>query len=635
MCGIVGFYDKLGVDSNSSRDIALNMASTIRHRGPDDCGVWLGEQNRLALSHQRLSILDISDTGHQPMVSSSGRYILVFNGEIYNYKNIKESLVNINWRGESDTEVLLEAISQWGLLKTLNKCTGMFAFALWDKELKQLSLARDRLGEKPLYYGWNNKVFFFGSELKALKAHPSFQKNINLDAVSLYFNHGYIPSPFSIYTGISKLSPGCIVNLNLKASELYPLKEKPYWSLESITGEPISKETNKIKKNEFIDELDEKLTTAVMRQSISDVPLGSLLSGGIDSSLITAILQKNSQQRIKTFSLGFNEEKYNEAHYAKIIADHIGSDHHEIIVSPNDLQNIIPNLAKIYDEPFGDPSAIPTFIISEFSRNYVTVALTGDGGDELFGGYNHYHRSAQIWSSIRKIPLNIRLVSSSILNPVGVALYNQSLGRKVERLSNYLACETLFECYKVQVEASEQELRNVLTVNKKISGISSFNKIDGYESMMYADSATYLPDDILVKVDRAAMAVGLETRAPLLDHSIVEFAFKIPLEYKVYGGTGKLILKDLLERYIPKSMFDRPKMGFGLPIDIWLRGSLRDWAESNLDEKSLNEIGFLNTKVIRKRWKEHLRGVKDWHYFLWDLLMFVEWYKSDKIEINS
>jgi asparagine synthase (glutamine-hydrolysing) len=342
-------------------------------------------------------------------------------------------------------------------------------------------------------------------------------------------------------------------------------------------------------------------------------------------------LQKNSNQKIKSFSLGFDEKQYNEAEHAKLVAEHIGTEHHELIVTPNDLQNIIPKLAKIYDEPFGDPSAIPTFIVSQFARSKVTVALTGDGGDELFGGYNHYHRSAQIWSSIRRVPTPIRTVSASILNPIGVSMYNTSFGRKAERLSNYLSCQSLFDCYKVQTQASNYELKNMLGITERISGTKICNNLDSYEAMMYSDAMTYLPDDILVKVDRASMAVSLETRAPFLDHDVAEFAFELPLEYKINNGNGKVILKELLGRYMPKQLFDRPKMGFGLPIDKWLKGSLRDWTEDLISEKNLDEIGFLNTKVIRHRWQQHLSGTQDWHYFLWDVLMFIEWYKSEKI----
>ena len=628
MCGIVGFYNKLGGSDSSSRNIAVKMASAIKHRGPDDSGVWLGESNRLALAHQRLSILDISAAGHQPMISSNGRYILVFNGEIYNHQEIKDSLINDFWKGESDTEILLEAIAQWGLVKTLKKCSGMFAFAVWDKNLKRLSLVRDRFGEKPLYYGWCNDVFIFGSELKSLKIHPSFQPNINMDAVSLYFNHGYIPAPFSIYKGISKLSPGSILHFNPNLADCNATSEEKYWSLEEITSEFKLSKPIYIKKDDALDELEKRLTLAVTRQSISDVPLGSLLSGGIDSSLITAILQKNSNQKIKSFSLGFNEKQYNEAEHAKLVAEHIGTEHHEFIVTPNDLQNIIPKLAKIYDEPFGDPSAIPTFIVSQFARSKVTVALTGDGGDELFGGYNHYHRSAQIWSSIRRVPSSIRTISASILNPIGVSMYNTSFGRKAERLSNYLSCQSLFDCYKVQTQASRYELKNMLGITERISGTKICKSLDSYEAMMYSDAMTYLPDDILVKVDRASMAVSLETRAPFLDHDVAEFAFKLPLEYKINDGNGKLILRDLLSRYMPKHLFDRPKMGFGVPVGTWINGPLKDWADSLLTEEKLNRDGLLNAELIRDRWLAHQNGSANWDSFLWSVLMFVLWMDS-------
>jgi asparagine synthase (glutamine-hydrolysing) len=629
MCGIAGFYDNSGRYANSAMSIATEMSSTIKHRGPDDHGIWIGEKNRLAMVHQRLSIIDISSAGHQPMSSSTDRYIVIFNGEIYNHQEIRGLLNEVSWKGESDTETLIEAIEQWGLSETLKKCSGMFAFSLWDRQLKRLSLVRDRMGEKPLYYGWCNDVFVFGSELKSLKAHPAFENKINMDAVTLYFNHGYIPAPFSIYEGVNKLTPGSILHLTLKSPHFKSPKIERYWSLNEVTSKTKIYQTGQNKIYNHSSELEKRLTRAIMQQSVSDVPLGSFLSGGIDSSLITAILQKNSDRKIQTFSLGFNEEKYNEAKYAKLIANHIGTDHHELIVNPSDLQDVIPKLSKMYDEPFGDPSAIPTFIVSQFAHNDVKVSLTGDGGDELFGGYNHYHRSAQIWSAIRKVPYSIRNMSASILNPVGSRMYNTALGRRAERLTNYLMCQSLFDCYKVQTQASKIELSSILFNPENVSYPDISGKLEGYEAMMFADAITYLPDDILVKVDRAAMATSLETRAPFLDHHVVEFAFGLPLEYKINNGSGKLILRELLSKHVPKKLFERPKMGFGIPIDDWLRGSLRDWAEDLLSEKSLKDIGFFNSKIIRSRWAQHIREECDWHYFIWDLLMFIEWYRRE------
>ncbi len=629
MCGITGFYDNAGRFNNTADVIARAMSATLNHRGPDDSGVWLGNGNKLALAHQRLSVIDVSVSGHQPMSSSGGRYIIIFNGEIYNHREIRNSLSGVAWRGGSDTETLLEAIEQWGLVKTLKKCSGMFAFALWDQGLKRLSLVRDRLGEKPLYYGWSNDVFVFGSELKSLKAHPAFERNIDKDAVALYFNHGYIPAPFSIYKGISKLTPGSILHLTLNSSDYKSPTIEKYWSLEQICSETKSHQSNQLKGDDVLNELDKRLTLAVVQESIADVPLGSFLSGGIDSSLITAILQKDSDRKIQTFSLGFNEEKYNEAKYAKLVAEHIGTKHHEFIVTPNELQDIIPKLAGMYDEPFGDPSAIPTFIVSQFARDSVTVALTGDGGDELFGGYNHYHRSSEIWSAIKRVPSPIRSVAASALNSVGSHMYNTSLGRKAQKLSNYLMCQSLFDCYHFQTQASGVELKSILGLTGKIGSLNVHEQLKGYEAMMYTDAMTYLPDDILVKVDRAAMANSLETRAPFLDHHVVEFAFGLPLEYKIHNGSGKLLLRELLSKYVPRNLFERPKMGFGVPIDDWLRGSLRDWAEDLLSEKSLRDIGFFNAEIIRSRWAQHVRKEHDWHYFIWDMLMFIEWYRNE------
>ncbi|MDC1108223.1 asparagine synthase (glutamine-hydrolyzing) [Gammaproteobacteria bacterium] len=624
MCGITGFFDPSEQSFHAATNIGKSMMSSIQHRGPDDSGLWVSDDEDLVLAHQRLAVIDISSAGHQPMHSSSGRFTIVFNGEIYNYKVLKSLISRPSWKGDSDTEVLLEAIEEWGLKKAIKLCDGMFAFALFDNHRKTLSLARDRMGEKPLYYGWIENIFLFGSELKSIKAHPAFIKKIDMKAVSLYFNHGYIPSPYSIYEGISKLLPGNIisVDLNSNTSQLFE-----YWSIdESMTDESI------FHKQEpgYLDELEQRLTKAVTQQSIADVPLGSFLSGGIDSALITAILQKNSERQVETFSLGFEEKRYNEANYAKRVADYLGTKHHELIVRSDDLQDIIPQLAKMYDEPFGDPSAIPTYIVSQFAKSKVTVALTGDGGDELFGGYNHYHRSAQIWTTINKIPTSLRKILASALLPLGRKIYEIPLGRKIERLSNYLLCNSMFDCYKVQICASQVEIDKLLQFDGVTSVQDQHQDLDGYQAMMYADAKCYLPDDILAKVDRASMAVSLETRAPFLDHHLVGFAFRLPVMNKINNGKGKIILRDLLEKYMPRELFERPKMGFGLPIDEWLRDPLKDWAEELLSTKSLKEIGFFNIHFIQHRWQQHLASTEDWHYFLWDLLMFIEWHRNEK-----
>ncbi|MDB3936589.1 asparagine synthase (glutamine-hydrolyzing) [bacterium] len=626
MCGITGFYNPSGSTTAVAADIVSNMADVITHRGPDDNGIWIGDNNTLALAHRRLAIIDVSVAGHQPMVSSTGRFTIIFNGEIYNYRELKDSLNRSAWRGESDTEVLLEAIEQWGLTDALTRCNGMFAFALWDRNSETISLVRDRIGEKPLYYGWCQDVFVFGSELKSIKAHPSFEGTIDKRSVTLYFNHGFIPAPASIYEGIFKLNPATILTLSLSLEDFRHPQIENYWTI----GESIDQRNiEQVAEDQYLAELENRLTRAVIQQSVADVPLGSFLSGGIDSSLITAILQRHTDRQVETFSLGFNEEKYNEARYAKSVANFLGTAHHEFIVTPDDLQSIVPSLAQMYDEPFGDPSAIPTHIVSKFARSSVTVALTGDGGDELFGGYTHYHRSAQIWSNIKKIPFNIRSLSASVLNPIGALLYNTSKGRKLERLTNYLSCNSMMDCYRVQTCASKTELRSLLRSPIKIDEIQIPSNLDGFQAMMFSDSKTYLPDDILVKVDRAGMSVSLETRAPFLDHHVADFAFTLPMKYKINDGNGKLILRDLLAKYIPRKLFERPKMGFGLPIDDWLRDSLRSWAEDLLSEKSLTDIGLFNVNFIRNRWEKHTSGIEDWHYFLWDLLMFIEWYRNE------
>jgi len=624
MCGITGFFNPHNRSQADTQIIVNSMMFPIKHRGPDDSGFWISRDKSTVLAHQRLSVIDISQAGHQPMQSSSGRFTIVFNGEIYNYKELQKLINRSSWKGDSDTEVLLEAIEQWGLNKAIKLCNGMFAFALFDSDQNKLFLGRDRIGEKPLYYGWSSNIFLFGSELKSIKAHPEFEKKINMEAVGLYFTHGYIPAPYSIYNGISKLLPGHILSLNLE-SQLVDIDK--YWSI----GDTVSQIDCKDKESlSYIDELDQRLTRTIINESIADVPLGSFLSGGIDSALITAILQKNSDTQVQTFSLGFKEKKYNEANHAKAVADYLGTYHHELIVESTDLLEIIPKLASMYDEPFGDPSSIPTHIVSKFAKSNVTVALTGDGGDELFGGYNHYHRSLQIWSNVNKIPRFIRKTLSLILHPVGELFYETSVGRKIERLSNYLLCDSLFDCYNIQILASNLELKKLLNFDVRATPLIKKNNLSDFEAMMVADINCYLPDDILAKVDRASMSVSLETRAPFLDHSIVDFSYRLPLNQKIKNGSGKLILKNLLEKYMPRELFERPKMGFGLPIDEWLRGPLKNWAESMLSTESLEEIGFFNINFIQNRWIQHLNQSEDWHYFLWDLLMFIEWHRNEK-----
>ena len=626
MCGLAGFYDPRGNDRDFVSDVAVGMAKSLRHRGPDDNGVWVGDSCDIALAHQRLAVIDTTLAGRQPMISSNGRFVIVFNGEIYNYKAIKQSLTRSTWRGDSDTEVLLEAIEEWGLEVAVRQFDGMFAFVIYDKHLKSISLVRDRMGEKPLFYGWSNGVFFFSSELKAIKTHPSFIPVVNMEAVSLYFRHGYVPAPASIYEGVYKLLPAHILSISLTPAAFDRVNLQRYWSPQKVgdLSAPVS-----FSASRYLDELEEVLTTAVAQESNADVPLGSFLSGGIDSSLITALLQKHSDRKIETFSLGFNEKRYDESVYARAVADRLGTSHNELIVSPYDLSDVIPELSHMFDEPFGDPSSIPTYLVSKFARSMVTVALTGDGGDEIFGGYNHYHRSNQIWSAVKKIPVSLRSFSALLLSPIGREMYESSLGRKAEKLSNYLSCQSLFDCYRFQTQASDIELLSVLTNPASIPRLQNLSSRNGFEAMMFSDMHSYLPDDILQKVDRAGMSVSLETRAPFLDHHVVEYGYNLPLEYKIKGSTGKIILRDLLARHIPREMFERPKMGFGLPIDSWLRGTLRDWAESLLSDDNLKKVGFLNVAFVRRRWKEHLSGNKDWHYFLWDTLMFLDWFQRE------
>ena len=626
MCGIAGFYNPNENEKKFVFNVASEMSKSISHRGPDGKGIWAGVDCKLMLVHQRLAVVDTSEAGCQPMTSSRGRFVIVFNGEIYNYKAIRQSLTRSHWRGDSDTEVLLEAIEEWGLEEAVRQCDGMFAFAVYDQSLKIISLVRDRMGEKPLFYGWSNGVFIFGSELKALKSHPCFHSVVNMEAVSLYFRHGYIPAPSSIYEGVYKLLPAHILSISLTPSTYEIVDVQRYWTLSKTADLLASGDRS---PSHYLDELEKSLTRAVVQESNADVPLGSFLSGGIDSSLITALLQKHSDKKIETFTLGFDEKKYDESVYAKSVAKSIGTVHNELVVSPHDLNDIIPNLSCMFDEPFGDPSAIPTYVVSKLARSSVTVALTGDGGDEIFGGYNHYQRANQIWSTVKKIPAGARGLATLMLSPVGKQMYETSLGRKAEKLSNYLSCQSLFDCYRFQTQSSDFELLSVLKSPTEVSRFQNLSLRSDSDAMMFADMHTYLPDDILVKVDRAGMSVSLETRAPFLDHHVVELGYNLPPEFKIAGSNNKVILRDLLARYIPRDIFERPKMGFGLPIDEWLRGSLRDWAEDLLSVDSLKKVGFLNVVFIRRRWDEHISGDRDWHYFLWDLLMFLDWFQGE------
>jgi asparagine synthase (glutamine-hydrolysing) len=643
MCGITGFFD---TTHSLSPDVQLNtvtrMSDSIRHRGPDDSGVFTDAEAGIALGFRRLAILDLSPTGHQPMQSADKRYIMVFNGEIYNFANLRDELRGFghSFRGTSDTEIMLAAICQWGLRQAVQRFNGMFAFALWDKRERSLSLVRDRLGIKPLYYGWAGKTLLFGSELKTLRAHPDFHGEIDRDALTLFLRYSCIPAPYTIYRGVSKLPPACILTIR---ADQHPGDERPeaYWSAyEAVTNgltHPFEGD-----ENEAIDALENMLTHSIGQRMIADVPLGAFLSGGIDSSTIVALMQKQSSRPVKTFTIGFDEAGFDEAQYAKAVAQHLGTDHTELYVTPETARAVIPRLPTLYDEPFADPSQIPTFLVSELAHQHVTVSLSGDGGDELFGGYNRYFWTAQMWKTFGWAPVSLRKAMAASLARIPPRSWNRllgaskmpNLGDKIHKIFEIMPAASPEAIYLDLVSLWKQPAELVIGASEPITPLtdrSTWLKTPSLaEQMMALDLVTYLPDDILAKVDRASMGTSLEARAPFLDdHETVEFAWKLPLKLKIRDGKGKWILRQVLYRHVPREMFDRPKMGFGVPIDSWLRGPLRSWAESLLEEKRLLREGYFNPAPIRQKWQEHLSGGRNWQYYLWNMLMFQAWLENE------
>jgi len=640
MCGIAGILVKNRMNySGDLSEQVTHMSTAMISRGPDDGGVWIDKAAGVALSHRRLSIVDLSPAGHQPMESVSGRYTIVFNGEIYNHKEIRYNLRGkvSCWRGHSDTETLLNAIEVWGLEPTLKKCEGMFALAVWDRAKSILMLARDRLGEKPLYYGWqgegSNKVFLFGSELKALRKHPSFKFDINHDAINLLLRHNCIPAPYSIYNKISKLMPGNILSISINDTEP---KISEYWSLKEVAMKGLNS-LHSGNDAEVVNGLEDVLKQSVKQQMVADVPLGAFLSGGIDSSLIAALMQQQSKQPIKTFTIGFSDNSYNEAKHAKEVAKHLNTAHTELYVSHHDAINVIPKLPNIYDEPFSDSSQIPTFLVSQLAREHVTVSLSGDAGDELFCGYNRYLLTDQLWGKLSILPVSMRRGLASMMTTLSPETFNKFLGflsynrigEKIHKAAGVMGASSINELYLGLVSHWNNPESIVLNSNEPITQLTNdtFNlsQLSQIQKMMLMDTLTYLPDDILTKVDRAAMGVSLETRIPFLNHNVVEYAWRMPMIFKVRNGESKWALRQILYKYIPKEMIERPKMGFGVPIDSWLRGPLREWAEELLDESRLRQEGFFNPEQIRQKWREHLSGTRNWQHQLWDVLMFQAW----------
>lgn len=645
MCGLAGFLSPGSLTPDEARRVC-RMAAVLHHRGPDDSGTWVDGAAGIALAHRRLSVLDLSPAGHQPMVSPSGRFVIVFNGEIYNHLELRSEVAGVTWRGHSDTETLLVGFEAWGIEATLNKTVGMFAIALWDRAERTLTLARDRMGEKPLYYGRQGNVFLFGSELKALKAHPAFQGEIDRNALALFLRHSYIPGPYSIYRGICKLLPGTLIRLTHHSAEgaegEMPVPER-YWSLgaaaEKGMADPFAGD-----EGEAISALEMRLKDSVRLQMIADVPLGAFLSGGVDSSTVVALMQAQASRAVRTFTIGFHEEGYNEAAHAKAVAQHLGTQHTELHVTPEEAREVIPYLPTLYDEPFSDPSQVPTFLLSQMARRHVTVSLSGDAGDELFGGYNRYVFATTIWRWLRYSPDALRQLVANGVTALSPSVWNRlhgllprllrvtQTGDKAHKLAEILTARSCEDIYRnlvshcqdpVNVVIGAIEPPTVLTERADWPAVPDFE-----HRMMYLDAVSYLPDDILVKVDRAAMGVSLESRVPFLDHRVVEFAWRLPLSMKIRNGQGKWILRQILYKYVPKELIERAKMGFGVPIDAWLRGPLRVWAEALLDESRLKREGHFNPKPIRQKWREHLSGARNWQYYLWNVLMFQAWLEA-------
>lgn len=629
MCGIAGFMCSSDINRiYETPDIVVSMLDTLKRRGPDGSGYYINDEPKVILCHTRLAIVDLSDAGQQPMHSQCGRYVIAFNGEIYNHLELRQLLANnseISWRGHSDTETLLACFSEWGIDKTLQLCVGMFAIALWDKKENRLTLARDRVGEKPLYWGWQNDVLLFGSELKALKAHPSFNAEISRDALCLLLRHNYIPAPHTIYQGIHKLQPGHYLSVELSGNERKETLHQ-YWSYEKVVQEGLANPFSG-SPDQAVKHLESLIAQSINGQLISDVPLGAFLSGGIDSSLIVSIMQSLSSTPVKTFSIGFDDKKYDEAIFASEVASHLGTEHTEMYVSDKDILDVIPLLPEVYCEPFADSSQLPTYLVSKMARQHVTVALSGDAGDELFGGYTPYRFTPKYWNYARNIPLPIRKLASRYIDMLPV-------NPKVKKLIECMAAQNPQLFYRNIISHwlnSEEVVKGSNEPSTAFNHSTSFPDNGGYvDWMMSVDAQVYMADDILVKVDRAAMYNSLETRVPLLDHRVIEFAWQLPTTLKIRDGVGKWPLREILYKRVPKSMIERPKKGFSVPLASWLRGPLRDWAEHLISYHRLEDEGYFNAAAVRSCWSQHIQGKADYSRKLWSILMFQSWLEKQK-----
>lgn len=635
MCGITGCLSSKAEPAG----IVESMTAVLHHRGPDGCGIWIDPGNHLYFGHQRLSIIDLSSAGSQPMHSACGRFCIIYNGEIYNADALRNEMKAAGkvFRGNSDTEVIIESCTIWGIRKTVDKLVGMFAFAVWDKQERLLYLVRDRVGIKPLYWGCFNGLFLFASELKSLREHPGWKVELDLSALASFMRHNNVPAPYTIYKGIKKLMPGSILTVQAGNE---PRIER-YWMMEDAVYEGVH-HRQCLDEKELISSTEVLIDEAVRSRMIADVPLGAFLSGGIDSSTVVAFMQKNSNRPVKTFSIGYHEKDYNEAVYAKQIASHLGTEHVELYAEPGDALNVIPQLADIYDEPFADPSQIPTYLVSKLTRQHVTVALSGDGGDEVFAGYNRYLLSGKLLHWLYRVPYSVRILLKrfihlfppSALNALSSGLPGKlgipQAGDKLYKIAATLSSNRS-EIYRTLI--SHWDEPENLVLNSREADIYSDKKLflddieNHMEQMQYLDTVIYLPDDILTKVDRASMAVSLEARVPLLDHRVIKHAWSLPPSMKIRNNTGKWILRQILYKHVPEQLIERPKMGFAVPIDEWLRGPIRDWAESLLDRKKLNSQGYLNADLVHQKWREHQSGKRNWQYPIWNVLMFQAWHE--------
>lgn len=647
MCGITGFWQPNKFFKETAIAVAKRMADSIIRRGPDDEGIWIDEPACIALAHRRLSILELSSAGHQPMISASGRYVIVFNGEIYNHLEMRKGLIQ-HWRGHSDTETLLAGFEAWGIEGTLKRTVGMFAIALWDRMEKKLTLARDRIGEKPLYYGFQKGTFIFGSELKAIREHPDFIGEIDRDVLCLYLRHCYIPAPYSIYKGIQKLPAGSYIQFNFLRdhADLRFVKPEAFWSLSEVAARGMARPFSGSDTDAVI-LLEEELKKAIGLQMIADVPLGAFLSGGVDSSTVVALMQALSSRPVRTFSIGFDQADYNEAGYAKAVAQHLGTEHTEHYVSAKQAMQVIPLLGGIYDEPYSDSSQIPTFLVSQMARKHVKVSLSGDAGDEMFCGYNRY-ALADIWKKIESLPFGVRRSAGRLIKKIKPSIWDgifkyadkfsalpSNMGEKINKLSTCLenvdGAESLYYSLVSKITIPDHVVLNAKEPDTWLTKAGLKSQFSNHKvHMMYMDCMTYLPDDILVKVDRAAMFNSLETRIPFLDHRIIDLVWSLPFSMKMRDGQSKWILRQVLYKYVPKELIERPKMGFGIPVGDWIRGPLKSWAEALLDESRIRRDGFFNTQFIQLCWKEHLSGKRNWLDFLWAVLMFQEWLEEQK-----